>query len=190
MSDALLIADNLSAVKGERVLFEDISLRVSAGEFICLRGRNGAGKTTLLRQLAKLSAPQAGHIHFNAKAHWLGHKNGLKPHETPFSHLAHWAKVWGAPYGLPGALKTFGLEAISDIPAPLLSAGQRRRTALSRLSLQKRRVWLLDEPFSALDVEGAERLKEVMQTHLAHGGAIVTALHGQSPFPAAQDIEL
>ena len=86
----------LGAVRGERVLYRDMSVAASSGDLILLRGANGSGKTTLLRQLAGLSEPQAGTIERAGLHHWIGHTNGLKAHETPRTHLEHWASVWGS----------------------------------------------------------------------------------------------
>ncbi|MEM9054567.1 MAG: ATP-binding cassette domain-containing protein, partial [Pseudomonadota bacterium] len=96
IGDALITGKALGAVRGERILFRDLSIEVHGGEAILLRGKNGSGKTTLLRQLAGLSEPQAGKVLRTGQHHWIGHTNGLKPHETPRCHLQHWARVWGS----------------------------------------------------------------------------------------------
>lgn len=191
MSDAPLIeGTSLGAVRGERVLFRDISIAAKAGELILLRGANGSGKTTLLRQLAGLSEPQAGAIARPAPHHWIGHTNGLKAHETPRSHISHWARVWGSEADVDLILNEVGLNRPADVPCRLLSAGQKRRTALARLLLEQRSLWLLDEPFNALDTDGQALLAEMIEAHRAGGGAVIAALHGAAPIEASGEVAL
>lgn len=191
MSDVALIQGvGLGAVRGERVLFREISVAAAAGDLILLRGANGSGKTTLLRQLAGLSQPQAGQVERNVPHHWLGHANGLKAHETPRTHLAHWASAWGSDIDTETVLKAIGLSRPADVPCRMLSAGQKRRTALARLQLQARPLWLLDEPFNALDTAGQTRLTEMIEAHRTGGGAVIAALHGPSPIDATQEVVL
>lgn len=183
-------AINLAAVRGERILYSEVTLEVSDGEIVLLRGPNGSGKTTLLRQLAGLSEPQAGSINRRFDHHWIGHTNGLKPHETPRSHLNHWTKVWGGTGEITPILRRMGLARPADVPARMLSAGQKRRTALGRLLLLNRPVWLLDEPFNALDTEGQALLAEMIVAHCAEGGAVIAALHGEAPIKATRELRL
>ncbi len=191
MSDHVLISGrNLGAIRGERVLFRDVSVAAGAGELILLRGANGSGKTTLLRQLAGLSQPQAGGVTRARAHHWIGHTNGLKAHETPRSHLAHWARTWGSEADIPAVLTEMGLSRPALVPCRMLSAGQKRRTALARLKLQRRDVWLLDEPFNALDTNGQALLSAMIQDHCAGGGAVIAALHGAAPINADREVEL
>lgn len=191
MSDPVLIAGRgLGAVRGERVLFQDVSIEASPGELILLRGANGSGKTTLLRQLAGLSEPQAGAVERSGQHHWIGHTNGLKAHETPQSHLQHWARVWGSDADLAAILSDMGMKRPADVPCRMLSAGQKRRTALSRLRLQDRKLWLLDEPFNALDTDGQAHLASMIETYRATGGAVIAALHGTAPVDATREVVL
>ena len=191
MSDAPLIQGaGLGAVRGERVLFRNISITAKAGELILLRGANGSGKTTLLRQLAGLSEPQAGEIERAGGHHWIGHTNGLKAHETPRSHLKHWARVWGSAADIDTVLEEMGLSRPADVPSRMLSAGQKRRTALARLKLQARPLWMLDEPFNALDTDGQRQLAEMIEAHRASGGAVIAALHGAAPVEANSEVVL
>ena len=177
-------------MRGERVLFSDVSIAAHAGELILLRGANGSGKTTLLRQLAGLSEPQAGEVLRGSPHHWIGHTNGLKAHETPRTHLQHWANVWGSAADIPDILKEMNLKRPADVPCRMLSAGQKRRTALARLSLQERPVWLLDEPFNALDTDGQAHLAGMMEAHRAKGGTVIAALHGAAPIEATREVAL
>jgi heme exporter protein A len=180
----------LGAVRGERILFSEQSLSVAPGEIVLLRGKNGAGKTTLLRQLAGLSEPQAGKVESDTRHHWIGHTNGLKAHETPRSHLTHWAKVWGSKADIESVLIQVAMSRPADVPCRMLSAGQKRRTALGRLLLDDRKLWLLDEPFNALDTDGQAMLASMIETHVASGGAVIAALHGAAPIHASREVIL
>jgi len=190
MADALLSATDLAAARGERLLFRGVSLSVRAGEALVLRGANGAGKTTLLRMLAGLTRPETGLVERPVPFHWMAHHLGLKPHETPRQHLALWAKAWGAGADVDGVLKSAGLARPADVPARLLSAGQRQRTALARLKLQHRPVWLMDEPFSALDVDARAALEADIEAHRASGGAVIAAIHGEPGFAPSGELRL
>ena len=191
MSDAALIQGlGLGAVRGERVLYRDMSVSATAGDLILLRGANGSGKTTLLRQLAGLSEPQAGKVERAGLHHWIGHTNGLKAHETPRTHLEHWARVWGSDADISDILAEVGLKRPADVPCRMLSAGQKRRTALARMKLVDRKLWLLDEPFNALDTDGQGLLAEMIESHRADGGAVIAALHGTAPVQASAEVTL
>lgn len=185
----LISANGLGMIRGARVLFGEVSLMAAPGEAIVLRGPNGAGKTTLLRILAGLTQPAAGAVRRNAEAHWLGHRDGLKPHESPSDHLALWARAWGGGAVDP-IIERMGLTRPKDVPASLLSAGQRRRTALGRLLLVERPIWLLDEPFSALDTNGRDLLLELIAAHRAIGGTVISAIHGEAGFAADREVVL
>ena len=191
MSETPLIQGRgLGAVRGERVLFRDMWVEANPGELILLRGANGTGKTTLLRQLAGLSAPQAGTIERSGQHHWIGHTNGLKAHETPRTHLQHWASVWGSDSNVDDILREMGLRRPADVPSRMLSAGQKRRTALGRLKLVSRKLWLLDEPFNALDTNGQAYLAQMIETHRSTGGAVIAALHGTATIKASGEVTL
>jgi heme exporter protein A len=177
-------------IRGERVLFTGVSLSVAPGESLVLRGSNGAGKTTLLRILAGLTRPEAGEVSRNGVHHWFAHREGLKPHETPRTHLGLWAKTWGSDSDLDSVLARMGLKRPADVPARYLSAGQRRRTALGRLLLEKRPVWMLDEPYTALDAEGRELVLELIEDHLTSGGGVIAAIHGESGFVPSKEVVL
>lgn len=191
MTAPLLSAENLGIMRGARVLFREISIDVVPGQAVILRGPNGSGKTTLLRILAGLTQPEAGRVERFSTHHWLGHRDSVKPDETAEGHLKRWAKAWGAAWPMAS---DFDLETLinapSDIPSYLLSAGQRRRTALARLRLQHRSLWLLDEPFTALDKNGRVMLLDQIESHRKNGGAIIAAIHGSAGFAASTEVEL
>lgn len=180
----------LGMIRGERLLFRDVSLDLRAGEALVLRGANGAGKTTLLRILAGLTRPEAGTIVRNGAGHWAGHRDGLKPQETPRAHLALWAQAWGAKADIAAILSQMGLTRPADVAARDLSAGQRRRTALARLLLEDRPIWLLDEPYTALDAEGRALIDALVGAHRAKGGAVIAALHGEAGFAVTGEVSL
>ena len=189
-ASALLSAADIGMIRGERLLFREVSLSLAPGEAIVLRGPNGAGKTTLLRILAGLTQAETGTIDRNAPHHWVAHRDGLKPHETPREHLTLWARAWGqSTTDIEPLLDKMGLSRPSDVPAKHLSAGQRRRTALARLHLEYRPVWLLDEPLTALDSEGRTLLLGMIEQHRQSDGVVVAAVHGDAGFHATREVE-
>lgn len=189
MTQVLMSATGLGMARGARILFQDIALEAKSGEAIVLRGANGAGKTTLLRILAGLTQPLAGSVTRNSDTHWFGHREGLKPHETPRAHLDLWSRAWGGG-DADSAVKRMGLARPRDVPARMLSAGQRRRAALGRLLLVDRPLWLLDEPFSALDGDGCALLLDLIAAHRASGGAVIAAIHGETGLDASWELAL
>lgn len=187
---SLLSADSVGIMRGERVLFREKSLSVSPGEALILRGANGAGKTTLLRILAGLTQPETGTINRPAPHHWIAHREGLKPHETPTDHLRLWARAWGQTVDIARILAGMDLSKPADVPARYLSAGQRRRTALARLKLEKRPLWLLDEPFTALDSRGRSLVLDMIAEHRSAGGGLIAAIHGDAGFEFDTQVEI
>lgn len=183
-----LSATGLSCVRGSRSVFEGINLELLSGEALTLTGPNGAGKSSLLRLVAGLLRPSAGTIELAGgaaeqaiaeQAHYLGHLDALKPSLTVAENLGFWVRYLGADVvALPAALAAVSLGGLADLPAGYLSAGQRRRLSLARLIAVRRPIWLLDEPASALDSAGQERLAALLRDHLAGGGLIMAATHG------------
>ena len=188
---SLLSAADIGMIRGEHLLFREVSLSLAPGEAIVLRGPNGAGKTTLLRILAGLTQAETGTIDRNAPHHWVAHRDGLKPHETPREHLTLWARAWGqSQTDIEPLLDEMGLSRPSDVPAKHLSAGQRRRTALARLRLENRPVWLLDEPLTALDADGKTLLLDMIAAHRAEGGGMIAAIHGDAEFEIDMQVDI
>ncbi|MBY9065883.1 heme ABC exporter ATP-binding protein CcmA [Hyphomonas sp. WL0036] len=186
----LIHASGLAILRGERVLFRGIGLTLAPGEAIVLRGANGAGKTTLLRMLAGLTRAEAGDISRPLPHHWVGHKEGIKPQETPREHLALWAQAWGSTAKIPEILEKMALTRAADVPGRYLSAGQRRRTAFARLMLEDRPLWLLDEPYTALDADGRKLLDNVILRHLEAKGGLIASMHDHSGFPVSREVTL
>ena len=155
---------------------------------MALVGPNGSGKSSLLRLIAGLLRPAAGRIELAGgaaertiaeQAHYLGHLDALKPSLTVAENLGFWARYLGEEAGPPAsALAAVGLGGLAHLPAAYLSAGQRRRLSLARLVAVPRPIWLLDEPASALDAAGQDRLTDLMRAHLGTGGMILAATHG------------
>jgi heme exporter protein A len=188
----VLKACELTCVKRDRVLFEDVSLAVNAGELLYVRGPNGAGKTSLLRILTGLSTPESGAVLFNGEdiadssfsylstLLYLGHKSGTNGSLSAMDNLTFWLaqhQVKCEESQLFDALMRVGLVGLEDVPIRFLSAGQQRRVALTRLWLKPADVWILDEPFTALDVKGIALLEEQMKSHVERGGVVITTSH-------------
>jgi heme exporter protein A len=186
-----LVATDLSCERGGREVFTGLNFSLAAGEAMAVTGPNGAGKTTLLRLIAGLLPPAAGRVLLEGggadatlpeQAHYVGHRDALKPALTVRENLAFWYAFLGgadAPAAsAAAALDAVGLAGLAGLPAAYLSAGQRRRLALARLVAAPRPIWLLDEPTAALDAASQQRLAELMRAHLAGGGLIVAATHG------------
>jgi heme exporter protein A len=182
-----LAAHDISCQRGERVLFRDLSFVVQPGEGLLVTGPNGAGKTSLLRQIAGLLPLTAGRLSLEGAkpdaelpelCHYVGHLNGIKTSFTVRENLAFWADFLGENDGsVPRALGAFGLTPLADFPAGLLSAGQKRKVALSRLYAAPRPIWLLDEPQVSLDAPSLKLLEAAIKRHLEAGGIAMVASH-------------
>ncbi len=185
-----LVVENLSCQRGMRPIFADLSFTVEAGRGLLLTGANGSGKTTLLRMLAGFIEANAGTIKLEGgddqqelaeQCHYVGHHNGIKHSFTArgnlhfLSHYLPSDKIEGDHF--QEAIDTFGLRGLEDIPAGIMSAGQKRRLGLSRLVLIKRPIWFLDEPSVSLDVRSVETLAGVVSSHIKNGGIVIAATH-------------
>ncbi|MBX3619245.1 MAG: cytochrome c biogenesis heme-transporting ATPase CcmA [Rhizobacter sp.] len=177
----LLAAAGLACRRGDRVLFKGLDLPVQRGQIVWLRGANGRGKTSLLRLLAGLSTPEAGRIERHGELLYVAHANALKEDLTVLESLRFLARLHGRRDGeaaLVEALRLFGMASRRDAPVRTLSQGQRRRVTLARLALTPSpAVWVLDEPFDALDVEGIATLNGLLTRHAQAGGSVVLTSH-------------
>lgn len=193
-----LVAENLAALRGERLVFRNVAFNVEGGEALVLHGPNGSGKTTLLRVIAGLLSQMAGRVRLvddsgemlldekrDRAIHFVGHQDVIRSQLRVRETLEFHASLLGASLSaIDAALDLWGLANIADLSCAFLSAGQRRRLTLARLSLQPRPLWLLDEPLVALDTLARARLNNACTKHLYDGGMLVVATH--EPFMGDQ----
>ncbi len=178
----MLQTHGLRCERNRRILFEDLSFDVGAGQVLRIEGGNGSGKTTLLRILCGLFADYEGEVAWDLPAYplYLGHKPGVKDLLTPAENLAWLARLYGTPAAsgaVKEALATVGLAGFENTPAGSLSEGQRKRVNLARLFLLDSPAWILDEPFSAIDVAGVERLQQAITEQVQKGGVVLLTSH-------------
>jgi len=189
-----LNAKALTVIRGDRLVLDGVSLAVPAGGALVVTGPNGAGKSTLLRVLAGLRRPDAGQITFDGtreyegRVAYLGHQDAIKPGLTVAENLGFAARMGGRP--VAEALAGVGLAALAGLPARMLSAGQKRRLALARLTLGAAPLWLLDEPTLGLDTASVARFGAALAAHRAAGGVVVTATHLPLPLADAASLAL
>ncbi len=181
--------DSLTCIRGERLVFANLSFALGAGEALVLRGPNGSGKSSLLRILAGLGQSAGGTLLWNAapvredpgahraRVRYLGHRNALKAALTARENLEFAASLYGGG-AVDAALGRLRLTALADVPARFLSAGEQRRLALARLVAAPARVWLLDEPTVGLDDASLGALIDMIAVHRRDGGLVVLATHG------------
>ncbi len=196
-------AAGLACRRGSRMLFTGLDLTVAPGQATWLRGRNGSGKTSLLRLAAGLSVPAAGTItwggqplrravDFAARRVYIGHSNALKEDLTLAESLRFLARLQGRDCdaeAVQAALQRLGIASRREAPVRTLSQGQRRRGALARLALERQAaIWILDEPYDALDDEGIASIDGLLVEHLARGGSVLLTSH-QPPGSAAPPMD-
>jgi heme exporter protein A len=190
--------EKLFVIRGERLIFRDLSLAIQSGAAVVLAGPNGSGKTTLLRVLAGLIRPTAGRVLWQGKnaledltehgerVAYVGHQDAIKPGLTVAENLAFAAAVSRRP--IAAALDSLRLTALAAVPGRQLSAGQKRRVALTRLMLSNAPLWLLDEPTLGLDTASIDRFGEILAAHRKAGGMVVAATH--IPLPMSDVTEV
>jgi heme exporter protein A len=186
-----LEAHNLECVRGDRLIFSGLSFKLQAGELLYVEGANGRGKTSLLRILCGLSPPADGEVRwcgqpilsqrhkFYQDLAYLGHHLGVKGELTALENLTLASRLYRIrqEVDLSQILARAGLGSFAETPARALSAGQRQRIALARLLLQEATLWILDEPFTALDQDGIAWVHALLEDHLARGGMVVMSSH-------------
>lgn len=204
-------ADGLACLRGGRMVFAGLSLRLESGAAVVLLGPNGSGKSSLLRMLAGLLRPAAGRLCWQTtdgtttvadnpeahagRLHYLGHHDALKPVLTVTENVRFWADLHnGNRKDSEGrtryALESLGLWALRDHPCRLLSAGQKRRANLARLLAAPAPLWLLDEPATALDKSSIAVLESLLAHHRESGGMVVLSTHQDLVLPDAQILHL
>lgn len=196
----MLEASDLELERGGRRLFRGLALALAGGELLRVAGANGSGKTTLLKILCGLLSPQAGEVRwqgqpirllreeFSRQLVYLGHAPAVKDELSAAENLSIACKLAGvtaSAQDVRAALEAYGLPA-SEVPVRRLSQGQRRRAALARLLLSAAvPLWLLDEPFTALDVQAARFTGDLIAQHVARGGAAIYTTHQDAAISAA-----
>lgn len=189
---SMFSANELVCERGERLLFSNLGFELSGGEALLVGGGNGRGKTSLLRILCGLSAPAAGTVRWRGEAigkareryaremAYLGHANGIKDDLSPMENLRIAAALNGRALdaaAATAALERIGLSRCLDLPARVLSFGQRRRVALAGLMTAGALLWILDEPLTGLDVEGVALVERMIRDHVVAGGLAVMTTH-------------
>ncbi|GLQ07815.1 heme ABC exporter ATP-binding protein CcmA [Sneathiella chinensis] len=183
-----LTATDLTCIRGDRLVFDKAALSLSAGQALWVKGKNGAGKTSLLRVVAGLLKPARGSVCWNGidiredpdayqgHCHYIGHQDALKPVLTARENLTFWSTYAGVSR-VAEALEIFELSRIADMPAGILSAGQKKRTNLARLVASPAPLWILDEPISSLDTHYIRLFADCLAAHLKDGGMALFATH-------------
>jgi heme exporter protein A len=201
----MLAVSSLCCRRGDRCLFSALDFQLAPGQLLHLQGSNGSGKTTLLRALCGLLRPESGQILWQGSSIeklaedyyrdllYLGHLNGIKGDLTGLENLRVAARLAGRSRRdaeIEQALARIGLGGFEDLPARMLSQGQKKRVALARLLLSDAPLWILDEPFVALDVSAVTLLDEVIRAHVEAGGLVVLTTHQALTLAVEQRLDL
>lgn len=187
----LLSISKLACTRGDRPLFDNLSFDLDAGQILHVTGHNGSGKTTLLRTLCGLTQATAGQISWRgipvedqrddyfAELHFVGHANGIHGDLTAIEQLDFSINLAGGVGGFTAqqALTDMGLWSHRHLPTKILSQGQKRRLALSRLLVSGKRLWMLDEPFTALDHDSVDQINQLIASHVDNGGMLILTSH-------------
>lgn len=204
-SHLMLEARALSCVRGERLLFQNLNLAVATGECLHIRGENGVGKTSLLRLLTGLSKPETGEIlwgnqsitqdpsAYHRELLFLGHRDALKEDLSALENLQLYAALDDielADDKALAALWRFGLRGREDLPVSCLSAGQKRRVLMARMLTRQAKLWILDEPFNALDIQAVQALQALIEEHIEQGGLVVLTSHQELSLSSVRTLSL
>jgi heme exporter protein A len=196
-----LLVDAVQGARGDRILFSDLSFTLARGQLLHIAGPNGSGKTTLLRILCGLLTPVEGSVHWHGhdirssssthrrECTYIGHRDGLKAELTALENLEFNARMSGCrdTQVVDDSLRLLGLWDYQDLLVGHLSAGQRRRLALGRLLVKRAILWILDEPFTAIDVDGRDIIEAQLISHLQGDGIVVLTSHQALSHPQLRE---
>jgi heme exporter protein A len=187
----LLSLDKISCVRGDRLLFKHLSLSLSRGEALWVRGPNGLGKSSLIRLASGLLRPFSGTVERHERCALIDEASALDPERT----LRDALNIWGRIDGIDGtatvrAIEAMALTNLSDIPVSMLSTGQRKRAAMARVIASGAPIWMLDEPANGLDDTATALLVKAIEAHLANGGCALIASHFPLPIASLKDLYL
>ena len=189
MSRAAISLEDLACLRGGRLLFAGVNLHLAHGQSAQIAGPNGIGKSSLLRIVAGLLRPFSGTVRCDGAAALTDELDALDRDRTVREALAFWARVDEVPLArIDAALDDLGIAHLAEIPARMLSTGQRKRAALARTLVTGAPIWLLDEPANGLDAASAQQLGALVDLHRAAGGIVLTASH--LPLAWAQDVTI
>ena len=204
-ASAVLEARDITCVRGDRALFSGLDLQLSAGQCLHVRGENGVGKTSLLRLLTGLASPESGEVlwyghsikkqasEYHSKLLFLGHRDALKEDLSAIENLRMYAAIDGIALSEQDAFASlwrFGLKGREDLPIHCLSAGQKKRVLMARMLTRGAQVWILDEPFNALDVHAVGELQDLIVEHLQGNGLVVLTSHQPLVIPGLRVLDL
>ena len=200
-----LEARALTCIRGDRELFSGLDLQVFAGQCLHVRGENGVGKTSLLRLLTGLTSPESGEVlwsgrsikkevsDYHGQLLFLGHRDALKEDLSAIENLRLYAAIDGVDLSEQDAFSSlwrFGLKGREDLPVNCLSAGQKKRVLMARMLTRRAQVWILDEPFNALDTHAVQELQELIAEHLQGNGLVVLTSHQPLAIPGLRVLDL
>ena len=202
-NENVLQVQAIACIRSDRMLFQSLNFTVSAGQVVLVEGRNGTGKTSLLRILCGIRRPDEGDVlwqgesieslggSYHGQLAYLGHMDGIKRELSAEENLQI-ARALGRPgrLGIDEALLRVDLDEVEDIPVNHFSAGMRRRLALARLLVTDSRLWVLDEPFTSLDVHGIALVEALIAEHVANGGMVVMTSHHQVSLPGIKVVRV
>ena len=195
----------ITCVRGERELFSNIDFQVLPGQCLHIRGENGVGKTSLLRLLTGLASPESGEVlwsghsikkdvlEYHSKLLFLGHRDALKEDLSAIENLRMYAAIDGITLSEQEAFASlwrFGLKGREDLPVNCLSAGQKKRVLMARMLMRRAQIWILDEPFNALDTHAVEELQGLIAEHLQRNGLVVLTSHQPLAIPGLRVLDL
>ena len=204
-SASVLEARAIACMRGERELFSGLSLQVLPGQCLHIRGENGVGKTSLLRLLTGLTFPESGEVlwsgdsikkeasDYHSQLLFLGHRDALKEDLSSLENLRMYAAIDGITLSEQDAFTSlwrFGLKGREDLPDNCLSAGQKKRVLMARMVTRRAQVWILDEPFNALDTHAVLELQGLIAEHLESGGLAVLTSHQPLAIPGLRVLDL